>query len=41
MQRQSDGSANSADGEATIRVRTIDLATCDARRKLAVDAWPR
>lgn len=41
MQRRSDGSANSADAEATIRAARADLAACDARRQLAVDAWPR
>jgi hypothetical protein len=33
-----DGSANSADSEETIRTARADLARCDERRKLAADA---
>ena len=40
MRRQSDGSANSADTEWSLRDARADLALCDARRALAVDAWP-
>lgn len=39
--RQTDGSATSADAEATIRTSRADLAQCDARRQLLLDAWPR
>ncbi|VXC81543.1 hypothetical protein SPHINGOT1_20145 [Sphingomonas sp. T1] len=41
MRRQPDGSANSADTEWSLRDARADLALCDARRGLAVDAWPR
>ena len=41
MRRQPDGSANSADTEWSLRDARTDLALCDARRGLAVDAWPR
>jgi hypothetical protein len=40
-ERQADGSATSADAEATIRAARADLVRCDARRQLAVEAWPR
>ena len=40
MRRQPDGSANSADTEWSLRDARADLALCDARRGLAVDAWP-
>lgn len=39
--RQADGSATSADAEATIRDGREDLAECDSRRRAAVDAWPK
>lgn len=41
MDRQADGSATSADSEATIRQGRIDLSACDARRQMLLDAWPR
>ena len=41
MRRQPDGSANSADAEGSLRDARADLALCDVRRGLAVDAWPR
>ena len=41
MPRQPDGSANSADAEGSLRDARADLALCDVRRGLAVDAWPR
>ncbi len=41
MRRQTDGTANSSDAEGSIRDARADLALCDARRALAVDAWPR
>jgi len=39
--RQADGSASSADSEATIRDGRFDLKSCDAKRQLLLDAWPR
>ena len=41
MRRQPDGSANSADAEWSLHDARADLALCDLRRGLAVDAWPR
>ncbi|MFV3517183.1 hypothetical protein ACNJD8_21470, partial [Mycobacterium tuberculosis] len=41
INRQADGSATSADAEAAIRTSRADLARCDARRQLLLDAWPR
>ncbi|MBB5696994.1 hypothetical protein FHR19_000319 [Sphingomonas yantingensis] len=41
VERQADGGATSAQAEAAIRQGRIDLAACDARRQLAVDAWPK
>jgi hypothetical protein len=41
MRRQPDGSANSADAEGSLRDARADLALCDVRRGLAVDASPR
>jgi hypothetical protein len=41
VRRQPDGSSNSADAEGSIRDARADLALCDARRGLAVQAWPR
>jgi hypothetical protein len=41
VRRQPDGSANASDAEGTIRDARADLALCDVRRQLAVDAWPR
>ena len=39
--RQPDGSAVAADDDATIRDGRLDLAECEARRRLLWDAWPR
>ena len=39
--RNADGSLSSAQAEAALRDRDVDLAVCDARRKAAVDAWPQ
>lgn len=39
--RQADGSASAADDDATIRDGRFDLAACEARRRLLVEAWPR
>jgi hypothetical protein len=39
--RQPGGEATSADDDATIRDGRFDLAECNARRRLLVDAWPR
>jgi hypothetical protein len=39
--RQADGSATAADDDATIRDARFDLAACDDKRRLAVDAWPK
>ncbi len=41
MRRQPDGSANASDAEGAIRDARADLALCDVRRALAVNAWPR
>jgi len=41
VRRQPDGSSNSADAEGSLRDARADLALCDVRRALAVDAWPR
>ena len=38
--RQADGSATAADDDATIRDGRFDLAACDDKRRLAIDAWP-
>ena len=40
VRRQPDGSATSSDTEGSIRDARVDLALCDARRSLAVGAWP-
>ncbi|PXA89994.1 hypothetical protein DMC47_28075 [Nostoc sp. 3335mG] len=37
---QSDGGATAADDNATIRDGRFDLAACDDKRRLAIDAWP-
>lgn len=39
--RQPDGSATAADDDATIRDGRFDLAACDDKRRLLIDAWPR
>ena len=39
--RQADGSATAADDDATIRDARFDLAACDDKRRLAIEAWPR
>lgn len=39
--RQPDGSATAADDDATIRDGRFDLAACDDKRRLLLDAWPR
>ncbi|KQR81184.1 hypothetical protein ASG07_11995 [Sphingomonas sp. Leaf343] len=39
--RQSDGSATAADDDATIRDGRFDLGSCDDKRRLLIDAWPR
>ncbi|CAN5445948.1 hypothetical protein BH09PSE4_BH09PSE4_19010 [soil metagenome] len=39
--RQADGSATSADAEATIRDGRFDLKACEEKRRLLIDAWPR
>ena len=39
--RQADGSASSADDDATIRDGRFDLRSCDDKRRLLIDAWPR
>ena len=41
LQIQPDGSMNSADAERALRERDGDLARCDAKRALAIDAWPK
>ena len=41
VRRQPDGSASSSDAEGSIRDARADLALCDVRRALAVEAWPR
>lgn len=38
--RQADGSASAADDDATIRDGRFDLAACEAKRRLLLDAWP-
>jgi len=32
---------NSAQAERNLQQGDIDLATCDAKRQLAIDAWPQ
>lgn len=39
--RQTDGSATSGDAESAIRTGRADLAACDDKRRLLLDAWPR
>lgn len=39
--RQPDGSASAADDDATIRDGRFDLALCDDKRRILIDAWPR
>ncbi|SEM73446.1 hypothetical protein SAMN05192583_1035 [Sphingomonas gellani] len=39
--RQPDGSATAADDDATIRDGRFDLKTCDQKRQLLLEAWPR
>ena len=39
--RQADGSATAADAEDAIRSGRLDLAACEAKRRLLLDAWPR
>ena len=41
MPRQPDGSATSADAEGAIRTGRADLAACDDKLRLLLDAWPR
>jgi hypothetical protein len=31
----------SADAEAALRTGDVDLAECDAKRQLLIDAWPK
>ena len=39
--RQSNDSASSADAEEAIRSGRFDLKSCDDKRQLLLDAWPR
>ncbi len=40
QRRQADGSATAADDDGTIRDGRADLAACDDKRRLAIEAWP-
>lgn len=39
--RQADGSATASDDDATIRDGRFDLKSCDDKRRLLIEAWPR
>lgn len=39
--RQPDGSMSSANSEGAIRDGRFDLKSCDDKRRLLIDAWPR
>lgn len=41
QRRQPDGSATAADDDGTIRDGRFDLAECEAKRRLLLEAWPR
>lgn len=40
MQPGPDGALTSAQTEAALRARDVDLALCEAKRKAAIEGWP-